>query len=65
MRPCSSKPPLGPLRSAKKTQNIRIVYGLYRDNGKEHENYSNIIGYILALFRDYIGVMENKMETAI
>ena len=44
--------------------------GLYRDDGKENENYYNAlhrdyIGYIFGLYRGYIGIMERKMETTI
>ena len=49
--------------------------GLYGDSGKENGNYYNIITYTLGLYRDpgkenanygdYIGGMENKMETTI
>ena len=46
--------------------NRGIIYGLYRDNGKENGNYFN------GLYRDYrglywgnIGIMEQKMETSL
>ena len=32
-------------------------------NGKENGNYYNIIGYILGLYRGYLGIREKKMET--
>ena len=35
------------------------------DNGKENGNYYIIMGYLLGLYRGYIGIMEKKMETTI
>ena len=35
------------------------IYGLYRDNGKEHGNYHVLIGYILGLYRDNGKEIEN------
>ena len=29
---------------------VKIMEGLYRDNGKENGNYSTILGYILGLY---------------
>ena len=38
-----------------------VILGLYRDNGQENGNYYIIEG----LYRGYIGIIENKMETNI
>ena len=38
--------------------NIRVILGLYRDNGKENGTYREHEGYI-----GYIGIMEKKVET--
>ena len=32
---------------------ISVIPALYRDNGKENENYYIIVGYILGLYRDH------------
>ena len=33
---------------------IGVILGLYGDNGKEHGNYHNVVGYI---YNGYIGVI--------
>ena len=42
---------------------IRIILGLYWDNGKENGNYYNGLYWDYIGF--YIGIMEKKMETTI
>ena len=36
---------------------LGLYWGLYWDNGKENGNHYSIIGCILGLYRDYIGVI--------
>ena len=42
---------------------VTIIFGLYRDNGKENGNYRDHVGIIGYLLGSYIGIMEKKMET--
>ena len=39
-------------------------WGLYRDNGRENGNYFILLGFIWGFYWCYIGILENKMETA-
>ena len=44
---------------------IGIIYGLYRNNGKENENYYTVVGCKLGRYGGYIRITEKKTETTI
>ena len=45
--------------------NIRVILGLYGDNGKENGSYYIIIEQYRVYYWDYMGMMEKKMEVTI
>ena len=44
---------------------IGVLYGLYRDNGKENGYYYIIMVYILGFYWGYIGIMEKEIGNSI
>ena len=44
---------------------IGDILGLYGDNGKQNGNFYRYNMVIQGIYWDYMGIMENKMETSI